>query len=156
MTPADAPRPVVCLDLDGVVWRGDDPVPGSAGAVAELRAAGLTVGFMSNNSSMPVADVVAKLGRCGVDAAPGHVLTSALAAADLLAVDLARGSRVLVCAGPGVVESLVAAGFEPVREPPAAAVVVGFHRGLDFDGLERAPRALRDGARLLTTNLDAP
>lgn len=147
--------PVVCLDLDGVVWRGDEPVPGSAAAVDALRAAGLVVGFMSNNSSMPVADVVAKLARCGIDAAPEQVLTSALAAADLLAADLAAGSRVLVCGGPGVVESLTHAGFEPVREPPAAAVVVGFHRDFDFDGLERASRAVREGARFVATNLDA-
>jgi len=146
---------VVCLDLDGVVWRGDEPIPGSAEAVVALRAAGLLVGFMSNNSSMPVADVVAKLGRCGIDAAPEHVLTSALAAADLLAPDLAPGARVLVCAGPGVVESLTRAGFDPVREPPAEAVVVGFHRDFDFDGLERASRAVRDGARFVATNLDA-
>ncbi|MFA5882303.1 MAG: HAD-IIA family hydrolase [Acidimicrobiia bacterium] len=146
---------VVCLDLDGVVWRGDEPIPGSADAVVALRAAGLVVGFMSNNSSMPVADVVAKLGRCGIDAAPERVLTSALAAADLLAPDLAPGARVLVCGGPGVVESLTLAGFEPVREPPAEAVVVGFHRDFDFDGLERASRAVRDGARFVATNLDA-
>jgi 4-nitrophenyl phosphatase len=145
----------VCLDLDGVVWRGDEPVPGSATAVTELRAAGLLVGFMSNNSSMPVGDVVAKLQRCGIAAEPQHVLTSALAAADLLAGDLAPGSRVLVCAGPGVEESLTAAGFTAVREPPAAAVVVGFHRDFDFDGLERASRAIRDGARFVATNLDA-
>ena len=145
----------VCIDLDGVVWRGDEPVPGSAAAVASLRDAGLRVGFMSNNSSMPIADVVAKLARLGVDAGPEHVLTSALAAADLLAEDLAPGARVLVCAGPGVVESLTAAGFEPVRDGPAAAVVVGFHRDFDFDGLDRASRALRDGARFVATNLDA-
>jgi 4-nitrophenyl phosphatase len=113
------------------------------------------VGFVSNNSSMPVGDVVAKLGRLGIDTAPECVLTSALAAADLLAGDLATGARVLVCAGPGVVESLTAAGFEPVDAPPADAVVVGFHRDFDFDGLDRAARAVRDGARFVATNLDA-
>ena len=60
-----------------------------------------------------------------------------------------------MCAGPGVIESLSRAGFEPVREPPAAAVVVGFHREFDFDGLERASRAIRGGARFVATNLDA-
>ena len=150
MTPA-----VVCLDLDGVVWRGDAPVPGSADAVVALRDAGLLVGFMSNNSSMSVAEVVAKLAGCGIDASPEQVLTSALAAADLLAADTAPGARVLVCGGPGVVESLTLAGFEPVREPPAEAVVVGFHRDFDYDGLERASRAVREGARFVATNLDA-
>jgi 4-nitrophenyl phosphatase len=150
-----AASPVVCLDLDGVVWRGDEPVPRAREAIAALRDAGVLVGFMSNNSSMPVGEVVAKLAGLGIDAPGEHVLTSALAAADLLAEDLAPGARVLVCGGPGVVESLERAGFEPVREPPAAAVVVGFHRDFDFDGLARASQAVREGARFVATNLDA-
>ena len=110
---------------------------------------------MSNNSSVPVADVAAKLGRFGIDVPHEHVLTSAMAAADLLALDLAPGSRVLTCAGPGVVEALTNAGYEPVRDGPAAAVVVGFHRDFDFDGLDRASAAIRAGARFVATNLDA-
>lgn len=156
MTGGDRPRvPAVCLDLDGVVWRGDEVVPGAAAAVRDLRAAGLVVGFMSNNSSLRVGEVVAKLAGFGIEAAPDQVLTSALAAADLLAGDLEAGARVLVCAGPGVVESLEAAGLAPVREPPAVAVVVGFHRDFDFDGLARASQVVREGARFVATNLDA-
>jgi glycerol 3-phosphatase-2 len=147
-------RPGVCLDLDGVVWRGDEPVPGAAEAVRALRVAGVPVGFMSNNSSMPVADVVAKLARFGIEAAPEQVLTSALAAADLLAGTEPAGAAVQVCAGPGVVEALEEAGFTPVRSGPAVAVVVGFHRDFDFDALDRAARTLRAGARFVATNLD--
>jgi glycerol-1-phosphatase len=147
--------PVVCCDLDGVIWRGDEPIPGAAEAVSELRAAGCRVGFLSNNSSMPVGDVAAKLEHFGIEAAPEHVLTSALAAAELLAETLKPGARVLPCAGPGVVEALTSAGFEPVRAGPAEAVVVGFHRDFDFDGLARAAAAIRSGARFVATNLDA-
>lgn len=146
--------PVVCLDLDGVVWRGDEPVPGSAAAVARLQADGFVVGFMSNNSSHPVGDVVAKLSRCGIEADPAHVLTSALAAAELLRTTLAPGARVMVCAGPGVEEALALAGFTPVADGPVEAVVVGFHRTFDFEGLARASRAVREGARFVATNLD--
>jgi 4-nitrophenyl phosphatase len=145
---------VVCCDLDGVIWRGDEPVAGSARAVQELRDAGLHVGFVSNNSSMPVGEVVGKLGRFGIEAPAEDVLTSALAAADFLADGLDPGARVLVCGGPGVGEALVAVGLEPVRDPPATAVVVGFHSDFDFAGLERASRAVRDGARFVATNLD--
>jgi glycerol-1-phosphatase len=152
---SDTSRPVVCCDLDGVVWRGDDAIAGSADAIATLRHAGLRVAYLSNNSSATVDDVVAKLGRFGVDAARETVLTSALAAADVLAGDLAPGARVLACAGPGVVAALVEAGFLVVAEPPADAVVVGWHRDFDFDGLERASRAVREGARFVATNLDA-
>ena len=139
--PDDGPPddgPVVCCDLDGVIWRGDDPIPGSADGVARLRAAGLRVAFLSNNSSATVDDVVAKLARCGVATGRETVLTSAVAAAHLLAEDLGAGARVLACAGPGVVQALEAAGFVVVREPPAAAVVVGWHRDFDFAGLDRA------------------
>lgn len=147
--------PVVCFDLDGVIWRGDDPIPGAARAVATIRDAGLAVGFLSNNSSMVLGDVVAKLERVGVPAAPDEVLTSAIAAASLLEGGLPKGSRILVCAGPGVVEALVGVGMEVVYDPPAAAVVVGFHCEFDYDGLERATRAVREGARFIATNLDA-
>jgi 4-nitrophenyl phosphatase len=147
--------PVVCFDLDGVIWRGDDPIPAAAAGVATIRDAGLEVGFLSNNSSMVLGDVVAKLARAGVPAQPAEVITSAVAAATLLASELAAGSRVLACAGPGVVEALTALGFVAVREPPAAAVVVGFHRDFDYDGLERAARAVREGARFVATNMDA-
>jgi glycerol-1-phosphatase len=147
--------PVVCCDLDGVVWRGDEAIAGAADAIARLRGAGFRVGFVSNNSGAPVGDVVSKLERCGVPAGPDDVVTSALAAAALLAATLAPGARVLTCAGPGVVEALTDVGLTPVDAPPAAAVVVGFHRTFDFDELDRSARAVREGARLVATNLDA-
>ena len=87
---------------------------------------------------MVIADVVAKLQRCGVPAAHEDVLTSAVAAGALLGGSLPSGARVLACAGPGVIEALTEAGLTVVREPPAAAVVVGFHRDFDYDELERA------------------
>lgn len=152
---SDAFGPVVCCDLDGVLWRGEAPIEGSASAVAAMRAAGLRVGFVSNNSSHPVGDVVEKLVRMGVPASADDVITSAQAAAAMLAGSLAPGAPVLACAGPGVVDALVAAGLRPVDRPPADAVVVGFHRGFDFDELDRASRAVREGARFISTNLDA-
>ena len=145
----------VVLDLDGVLWLGDEPLPGAADAVARFRSAGLAVGFMTNNSSLPVGGYVDKLGRLGVPADPSEVLTSALAAADLLAADLSPGSKVLACSGPGVVEALEARGFEVVDAGPAEAVVVGWHRTFDFERLHRASAAIRAGARFVATNTDA-
>jgi glycerol 3-phosphatase-2 len=151
---------VIVCDLDGVLWRGETPIAGSAGAVAGLRAAGHRVAFLTNNSSTRTADVVAKLARMGVDAEPADVLSSAQAAAALLGAGLPAGARVLVCGGPGVDEALRVAGFEPVAndcelEVPVAAVVCGFHREFDFDRLDRAAAAIRSGARFVATNTDA-
>ena len=155
MSGASAPRPAVCCDLDGVIWRGEQTIAGAADGVERLRAAGLRIGFVSNNSSQPVREVVAKLVAAGVPAEPADVVTSALAAASLLRSSLEPEARVLACAGPGVVEALAQARLRAVREPPAEAVVVGFHRDFDFDELDRASAAVRAGARFIATNLDA-
>jgi len=138
------------LDLDGVVWLGEEPIPGAADAVARLQARGEAVVFVTNNSAVPVGEVEAKLARHGIDAA-GMVLTSAMAAAER--VD--PGEVALVCAGPGVDEALAARGVRTVREGEADVVVVGFHRDFDYGRLQAASAAVRAGARLLATNDDA-
>ena len=137
------------LDLDGVVWLADEPIPGAAEAVAALRHAGEAVVFVTNNSGPPLAEQEAKLARLGIEAA-GDVVTSAQAAASLVA----PGERGLVCAGEGVTEALVARGAEPVREGDADAVLVGFHRDFDYERLRIAATAVRRGARLIGTNDD--
>ncbi|MBV8951686.1 MAG: HAD-IIA family hydrolase [Actinobacteria bacterium] len=147
-------NPVLCCDLDGVIWRGDEAIAGSAEAVARLRAAGIRVAFLTNNSSRPVAEIVEQLGSMGIPSAADDVLTSGQAAARLLTQRIAPGSRVLACAGPGVVEALTARGFTVVDAGPADAVVVGWHRSFDFDGLDRASAAVRAGARFVATNTD--
>lgn len=146
--------PAVCCDLDGVVWLGDQPIAGAADGVARLRAAGLRVAFFTNNSNAPITDCATRLAAAGVPAAPDDVLTSAQAAAAHLAVSMPRGARVLACAGPGVVEALEERGFTVCREPPADAVVVGYHREFDYERLTRAAAAIRGGARFVATNLD--
>lgn len=138
------------LDLDGVIWLGDEPIAGSAAAVERLRGAGEDVLFVTNNSSAPVQEVEAKLARQGIDAA-GRVVTSALAAASLVQA----GERALVCGGPGLVDALRARGAEVVQDGPADVVVVGFDRAFTWDRLRRASGAIRAGARFVASNDDA-
>ena len=138
------------LDLDGVIWLADTPIPGAADAVARLRRTGEPVVFVTNNSSQPLAEVEAKLRRHGVPA-DGDVVTSAMAAAALVA----PGERVLVCGGPGVVEAVEGRAAQVVRDGDADAVLVGFHREFDYERMRIAATAVRRGARLLATNDDA-
>jgi HAD superfamily hydrolase (TIGR01450 family) len=139
------------LDLDGVVWLGTEPIAGAVDAVRRLRAAGERVLFLTNNSSAPIGDYVAKLVGLGIPTEAGDVVTSAQAAARLLE----PGTTALVCAGPGVDEALRARGVATVREGRADAVVVGWHTGFDYARLTAAFRAVHAGARLIGTNDDA-
>ena len=139
------------LDLDGVMWLGDQPVYGAADAVARLRANSQRVVFLTNNSSLTVGDYVAKLRGMGVPAEEADVVTSAQAAASMMA----PSSTALVCAGKGVYEALQRRGVRTVRSGRADAVVVGWHREFDFERLTAAYRAVSSGARLIGTNDDA-
>jgi len=139
------------LDLDGVVWLADTPIPGSAEAVARLRSRGERVVFLTNNSSPTVDHYVEKLVRMGIPTTANDVVTSAQAAARLLE----PGATALLCAGPGVEEALHLRGVRVVPYGPADAVVVGWHRDFDFDRLAAATSAIHGGARLIGTNEDA-
>ena len=98
---------------------------------------------------MPVGAVVAKLEAFGIPA-KGDVLTSAMAAARLIE----PGKKAVVLGGPGVVEALEARGVQPLREGPADAVVVGFHRDFDYERMKVASDTIRGGAVLIATNDD--
>lgn len=140
----------LALDLDGVLWLAGDPIPGAADAVARLRAAGRDIVFCTNNSGQTVAVVESKLRSHGIEP-EGALITSAMAAATLVE----EGERVLVCAGPGVIEAVEGRGALPVRDGAAEAVVVGLHLDFDYDRLRAAATAVLGGARLIATNDDS-
>lgn len=139
------------VDLDGVVWLGDDLIRGSAAAVTALRDLGERVVFLTNNSNKVLGDYVEKLDRMGIATSAEDVVTSAQAAASLLE----PGTTALVCAGPGVIEALSERNIEIVTSGPADAVVVGWHDEFDYERLTAAATAVLNGARLLGTNDDA-
>jgi HAD superfamily hydrolase (TIGR01450 family) len=139
------------LDLDGVVWRGDRPIPGSPEGISRLRDRGARVGFCTNNSSLTLHDYRQKLTDLGIEVQPHEILTSAVAVAGALR----PGERVHLCAGPGVLEAVEAAGATRVPPgEPADTVIVGFHRDFDYEAMTLACRTVWDGARLLATNDD--
>ena len=147
---ATATVSTVLCDLDGVVWLAREAIPGSPEAIARLRSAGRRVLFVTNNSSVVVAEQEHALLAIGIPAV-GNVLTSAGAAATLLS----PGERVLVCGGPGVVEAAEAVGAFVVDDGACDAVLVGFHRDFDYERMRVAATAVRSGARLIGTNDDA-
>lgn len=145
---------VICCDLDGVVWLGPEPIPGSAAALAALGRAGRRVAYLTNNSSRTPAAVVAQLDAMGVEARDEDVITSAQSAARVVIESVGEGATVLVCAGEGVLRAVDEVGLEAVGHAPADAVVVGYDTGFNYDSIDRAATAVRGGAFFVATNMD--
>jgi len=149
------PKVVLC-DLDGVVWLAHQPIPGSVGAIASLREAGIRVVFVTNNSFSTYDEQVAALGSIGVPA-EGDIVTSAMSAATAIK----SGWRVLLCGSRGLIEEIgrvtddvVVAYNEPMAAGDFDAVVIGFHREFNYQVLTDALTAVRGGAVLIGSNDD--
>ena len=147
---------VVMLDLDGVVYRGAAAVPPAPELLATLRARGLRLAFVTNNASRTPAAVAAQLRRLGVPAAAADVVTSAQAAARLLAERVAPGARILVVGGDGLRQAV--AEYALVEVDAAAkrpsAVVQGFGPQVGWRQLAEAAYAVATGVPWVATNLD--
>lgn len=143
------------FDLDGVLYRGADPVPAAAGSLARLRSMGKRIAFVTNNSGRTPEAVAARLRSVGVPARSDEVETSALTTAAVLA---ARGvGDAFVVGETGLVEALTHAGVQVHAGQPERVdvVVVGWDRGADYEKLRTASVLVQRGAQLIATNPDA-
>lgn len=144
------------VDLDGVAYRGPVAIAHAPESLAAARSAGMGVVFITNNASREPATVADHLVELGISATSAEVLTSAQAAAALLAAEVPAGSRVLPVGGPGLVTALREAGFSLVASADDApvAVVQGFDPDLSWRQLAEAAYAVQRGARHVVSNLD--
>jgi glycerol-1-phosphatase len=169
MPPSIQPLPrLVIFDLDGVVYRGTQAVPGAAALVAALRDSGVAVRFATNNSMATRADYVARLAGHGIAAVAGEIVTSTSATVVHLRAHLPQVLRILAVGAAGMLDELQAAGFEAVAASNAApqewnggplparydAVVAGLDPEIDYRRLGIAAAAIREGARFIATNAD--
>ncbi|TFV53989.1 HAD-IIA family hydrolase [Geodermatophilus sp. DF01-2] len=148
---------VALLDLDGVVYVGPDAVPGVPQALAAARAAGMRLGFVTNNASRTPEEVAGHLTALEVPAAGTDVITSSQAAATVVVQRFGAGARVLPVGGPGVAAALAAAGLTLVTraEEQPLAVVQGYGGDVGWTELAEAVVAVRNGAEHVATNADA-
>ncbi|MEU4165098.1 HAD-IIA family hydrolase [Actinoplanes sp. NPDC026670] len=147
---------LVIFDLDGVVFLIDKPIPGAADAIDRLRSGATSIAFATNNASRRAVDVAALLTGMGVNAEPAEVLTSAGAAAALLAERLPAGAPVLVVGAEALRAEVRDAGLTPVsaREDDPVAVLQGYGPEVGWKILAEATVAVRDGAPWFATNTD--
>ena len=147
---------VLLLDLDGVLWRGTEVLRAAVDVARRARDAGVELRCVTNNASRTPQEVAERLERAGL-ALPGDaVVTSATAAAAVLAERCDPGDRVLVCGAPALRAAVSERGLALTEEPgDADAVVSGWSDALDFEVQARAALAVRAGARWVATNTDA-
>lgn len=160
MTQAEDLRDVetIVFDMDGVLYRRDDAIPGSAETIARLRARGVHTIFCTNNSRYSVDEYLDKLAGLGIPTDRSDLLTSGLVTAESLQERGFAGRRAIVVGGDGVRTALTGSGIVVEDDPSIAAsdlVVIGWDPGFDYAAMARAARAVRDGATLIATNADA-
>jgi HAD superfamily hydrolase (TIGR01450 family) len=147
---------VALLDLDGVVYLGEEAIPGAPAGLAAAREQGMRLAFVTNNASRTPDQVAALLVRLNVPARPSDVITSSHAAAHYLADRLPAGAPVLVLGTTGLINALQERGLTPVysADDSPAAVVQGYSPDLDWHALAEGMVAIRRGAQWIATNLD--
>ncbi len=142
------------LDCDGVLWRGDEALPGAATFLRRCREAGIGFLFCTNNAARTPSYLVEKArSLLGVEVAETEVLTSALVSADVLA---SRGVRTAMVVGmDGLRRAVEGAGITIVDGPGADAVVVGLDLSIDYATIREAADVVRSGGWFLASNTDA-
>ena len=140
------------IDMDGVVYRGNELIPGADRFVRLLRERGIPFLFLTNNSQRTRRDVVAKLARTGIDVEEQHIFTCAMATARFLAQHKRKGTAFVIGEG-GLLTALHENGYAIVDHDPDF-VVVGEGRVFNLEMVEAAVRMVLRGAKLIATNLD--
>lgn len=145
------------IDLDGVVWIGREPVPGSPEALLALLAAGKRLVFVTNNPGRPPAAYAERLRELGVEVEPAQIVTAGMVVARLAGEAAGAGGGAFVIGASALKEMVAATGarlLEGEEAWEADVVVVSGHRGFDYDELLAAKRALDRGASLFATSHD--
>jgi 4-nitrophenyl phosphatase len=141
------------LDMDGVLWRGAQPLGNLPGIFDKMQAKGLRVILATNNATASAAQYLEKMLSYGVVLEPWQVINSSQATALYLSRRFPAGGAVYVIGEEGLVSTLSAAGFT-VNPTGAQAVVVGMDRKLTYEKLRTATLLIRAGVPFIATNPD--
>jgi HAD superfamily hydrolase (TIGR01450 family) len=163
---------LLLVDLDGVVYRGSEPVPGVAVLLAARAALGDAIVYVTNNSMHYRADYVSRLTELGAPVSADRVVSAPRATALYLREHEPDVRRVLTVGGSGLDRELRDVGLEVVTAGFAAermahegidgvaaagapgAVVAGVDPQLTYLRVAAAADCVRAGARFIATNRD--
>ncbi|NLE53271.1 MAG: HAD-IIA family hydrolase [Chloroflexi bacterium] len=143
----------VALDMDGVLWRGGQPLPGVREFFTFLQAQAIPYALATNNSTTSVEDYVTKLADAGVPATPAQIITSAVATAEYVRRHYPPDTPIYIVGETGLHQTFAANGFR--FDPDAARLVIaGLDRALTYEKIMIAAMRIRAGADFIGTNPD--
>jgi len=146
---------VVALDLDGVVYLGNEPLFGAKEAITKIRELGLKVYFVTNNSGKSRSDIANKLVNMGITATENEVLTSGYAAGFLVrSLSQNKPVNVLALGSEGLKAEIAQFGVRVVNSGPCEFLVVGFDREFSYEKMCKGLDALLAGATFIACNRD--
>ena len=143
----------VVSDMDGVLWRGDKPMPGLIEFFAFLRERDIHFILATNNATRTARQYADKLASHGVTVSEAEILPSCDVVSDYLVTIAKPGTRVFVVGEAALADSLAARGFV-VSQDEAEFVVAGLDRQVTYAKVAQATRLIRNGAKFIGTNPD--
>jgi 4-nitrophenyl phosphatase len=142
------------IDMDGVLWRGPEPIGDLAAIFKRIEQKGLQAVLATNNPTITIEQYLGKLHDFGVTFNPGNVITSAIATAQYLTDRFPQRGPVFIIGEEGVHSALAEQDFI-AAEDNALAVIVSLDRELTYEKLLRATMLIRSGVPFIVTNPDS-
>lgn len=143
------------LDMDGVLYRGHEPLPGVNELLALFARRNISYACVTNNAMLTPEQYEAKLAKMGITIPAANVITSPIATRRYLETQAPRGTKVFTIGMDGLREALFGDGYFVFEEQQPEYVVVGLDMELSYAKLATATLAIRAGARFIGTNADA-
>jgi 4-nitrophenyl phosphatase len=143
------------LDMDGVLYRGNDALDGARDLFPALRANALSFMLLTNNATLTAQDFTRKLAHMDIDVAPEYILTSAGGTAAYLQKSYPEGGGVYVLGEAGLVAYVTRMPGFTLDEQRPSFVVAGLDFDFNYETMKKACLAIRRGAHFIATNADA-
>ncbi len=140
------------LDMDGVLVRGNEPIPGAQQFIERLIAAEAKFAVLTNNPMYAPRDLQHRLAHVGLRVPDNRLFTSAMATAQFLHTQMPKGAA-FVIGESGLTGALHDVGYILTDSKPDY-VVLGETTNYDFERISQAVRLVAAGARFIATNPD--
>ena len=140
------------LDMDGVLLRGNQPVPGAQQFIERLTEAGAKFAVLTNNPMYTPRDLQYRLANAGLSVPAERLFTSAMATAQFLHSQMPKGSAFAI-GESGLTSALHDVGYVLTEQEPDY-VVLGETTNYSFERIAKAVRLVAAGARFIATNPD--